>query len=120
EALVTALDAREHETKAHSRRVADYTVHLARQMGIRSPELEAIRRGAMLHDMGKIGISDNILLNPAALTDLEWREMRRHPQIGYWILNGIDSLRPAAEIVLSHHERFDGSGYPRRLKGDAI
>jgi len=74
----------------------------------------------MLHDIGKIGISDNILLKPAPLTDREWREMQRHPQIGYWILNAVETLRPAAEIVLSHHERFDGSGYPRRLRGEEI
>lgn len=120
EALVAALDAREHETLAHSKRVSEYTVHLAREMGVEEDPLEVIRRGAMLHDIGKIGISDNILLKPARLTESEWKEMRRHPEIGFWILNGIDSLRPAAGIVLSHHERFDGSGYPQGLKGTAI
>jgi putative nucleotidyltransferase with HDIG domain len=120
EALVAALDAREHETKAHSRRVADYSVHLAEAMGVRGAELEAIRRGALLHDIGKIGIPDRILLKPASLTPAEWTEMRRHPEIGYWILNGIEGLRPAAEIVLAHHERFGGRGYPRRLRGEEI
>ncbi|MBZ5585367.1 MAG: response regulator [Acidobacteriia bacterium] len=120
EALVAALDAREHETTAHSRRVAEYAVRLAEELGVRGEALENIRRGAMLHDIGKIGISDTILLKPARLTDAEWAEMRRHPQIGYWILNGIESLRPAAEIVLAHHERFDGRGYPRGLKGEEI
>lgn len=120
EALVAALDAREHETEAHSRRVAEYTVYLARGMNLAGEVVETIRRGAMLHDIGKIGISDNILLKPAPLTDREWREMQRHPQIGYWILNAVETLRPAAEIVLSHHERFDGSGYPRRLRGEEI
>jgi response regulator RpfG family c-di-GMP phosphodiesterase len=120
EALVAALDAREHETEAHSRRVAEYTVYLARGMNLAGEVVETIRRGAMLHDIGKIGISDNILLKPAPLTDREWREMQRHPQIGYWILNAVETLRPAAEIVLSHHERFDGSGYPRRLCGEEI
>jgi putative two-component system response regulator len=120
DALVAALDAREHETRAHSRRVAEYTVRLAEDLGVGGPELENIRRGAMLHDIGKIGISDNILLKPGPLTDDEWREMRRHPQIGSWILNGVETLRAAGDIVLAHHERFDGLGYPRRLKGEEI
>lgn len=120
EALVAALDAREHETKAHSKRVGEYTVHLARTMGVGGEDLQIFRRGAMLHDIGKIGIPDGILLKPGQLTDGEWREMRRHPQIGYWILNGIEALRPAAEIVLCHHERFDGGGYPRGLRGEEI
>jgi putative two-component system response regulator len=120
ESLVAALDAREHETKAHSRRVAEYTVYLARRMILPEGSIETIRRGAMLHDIGKIGISDNILLKPSRLTDKEWREMQRHPQIGYWILDAVETLRPAAEIVLSHHERFDGGGYPRGLRGEEI
>jgi putative two-component system response regulator len=120
EALVAALDAREHETKAHSRRVAEYTVYLAGRTGIDGEPLDTIRRGAMLHDVGKIGISDNILLKPAPLSDAEWGQMRRHPQIGFWILEGIESLRSAAEIVLSHHERYDGLGYPRGLRGEEI
>ncbi len=120
DALVAALDAREHETKAHSRRVAEYTVRLAESFGITGERLKNIRRGAMLHDIGKIGISDNILLKPGPLTDPEWEDMRRHPQIGHWILSGIEGLRGAGEIVLAHHERFDGSGYPSRLKGEQI
>ncbi len=117
EALVAALDAREHETRAHSWRVAEYALRLAEGLGAAAEDRETVRRGAMLHDVGKIGISDAILLKPGPLTDAEWSEMRRHPQIGYWILSGIENLRPAAEIVLSHHERFDGHGYPRGLKG---
>ena len=120
EALVTALDAREHETKAHSRRVGEYAVYLAREMGLDGPALEVIRRGAMLHDIGKIGIPDHILLKPSHLTEAEWCEMRKHPQIGYWILSGIEPLRSAAEMVLCHHERFDGRGYPRGLRGEEI
>lgn len=120
EALVTALDAREHETKAHSRRVGEYAVYLARRMGVDPDQLEVIRRGAMLHDIGKIGVPDHILLKPGQLTEAEWWEMRKHPQIGYWILSGIQELRPAAEIVLCHHERFDGRGYPRGLRGEEI
>jgi len=120
EALVNALDVREHETQAHSRRVSEYTIHLANELGTESTDLEVIRRGALLHDIGKIGISDRILMKPDTLTEVEWMEMRRHPQIGYWILSGIAGLRAASDIVLSHHERYDGLGYPRRLKGMEI
>jgi HD-GYP domain-containing protein (c-di-GMP phosphodiesterase class II) len=100
--------------------VGDYAVHLARQMHLDESELEIIHRGAMLHDIGKIGIPDRILLKPGELTDAEWREMRRHPEIGHWIVSGVEALRPAAEIVLCHHERFDGNGYPRGLKGEQV
>ena len=120
EALVAALDAREHETQAHSQRVSEYTVYLAGLMGVDSADIANFRNGALLHDIGKIGISDSILLKPGELNEAEWSEMRKHPQIGYWILNAIEALRPAAEIVLSHHEHFDGLGYPRRLKGREI
>ena len=117
EALVTALDAREHETQAHSERVSQFTVRLAQAMGVTGPDLEVIRKGAMLHDIGKIGISDLILLKPGPLTADEWTEMRKHPMIGAWIVNGVDSLQAASQIVLSHHEKFDGTGYPRNLRG---
>jgi putative nucleotidyltransferase with HDIG domain len=117
EALVTALDAREHEVQAHSERVSQFTVRLAQAMGVQGADLELIRKGAMLHDIGKIGISDLILLKPGPLSAEEWTEMRKHPMIGAWIVNGVDSLRGASHIVLSHHEKFDGTGYPRNLRG---
>ncbi len=120
EALVAALDARERETHAHSLRVSEYTIHMAVELGVSGDDLEVLRRGAMLHDIGKIGISDTILLKPSALDAREWIEMRKHPLIGYWILKGIESLQSASDIVLSHHERFDGQGYPRELKADEI
>jgi putative nucleotidyltransferase with HDIG domain len=120
EALVAALDAREHETQAHSKRVSEYTLYLAREMSVDALDLDVIRRGAMLHDIGKIGIPDSILLKPGKLTDEEWVGMQKHPQIGYWILAGIEALRPASDIVLSHHERHDGNGYPRKLSADQI
>jgi putative nucleotidyltransferase with HDIG domain len=120
EALVSALDAREHEIQAHSKRVSEYTLYLAREIGVDTRSLDVIRRGAMLHDVGKIGISDSILLKPGKLTESEWVEMQKHPQIGYWILEGVDMLRPASEIVLSHHERWDGTGYPNQLSGEQI
>ena len=119
-ALVAALDAREHETEAHSRRVGDYALHLAEVMGVATVAREEIRKGALLHDIGKIGISDRILLKPGKLTSEEWIEMRKHPEIGYWILMGSRELRAASEIVITHHERWDGDGYPNRLHGDDI
>ena len=120
EALVAALDAREHETQAHSKRVSEYTLFLAREMSVDAGNLDIIRRGAMLHDIGKIGISDTILLKPGKLTDEEWVDMQKHPQIGFWILDGIEALKPASDVVLSHHERYDGKGYPRKLRGSDI
>ncbi|MBK9517335.1 MAG: response regulator [Anaeromyxobacter sp.] len=119
-ALVAALDAREHEVSNHSQRVVRYTLAIARRMGLAEAELPDIGRGALLHDIGKIGIPDGILLKPAKLTDEEWQEMRRHPQIGFEILKAIPFLGLPADIVLSHQERFDGKGYPRGLAGEAI
>jgi putative nucleotidyltransferase with HDIG domain len=120
EALVHALDAREHETSDHSQRVVRYTLAIARQMKIPEVELEDIGRGALLHDIGKIGVPDSILLKPGPLTAAEWVEMRRHPEVGYRILESIEFLRPAAEIVVAHQERWDGSGYPNKLQGEQI
>lgn len=120
DALVAALDAREHETSDHSQRVVRYTAAIAREMGVEEPELGAICRGALLHDIGKIGVSDAVLLKPGPLTSAEWAEMRRHPEIGYEILRNIPFLHEPAEIVLAHQERWDGKGYPRGLKGEAI
>jgi len=120
DAMVAALDAREHEPESHSKRVSEGAAVLASSLGVETELMEAIRRGAMLHDIGKIGIPDSILLKPGKLTGPEWVEMRKHPQIGFWILDGIEVLTPARQIVLTHHENFDGSGYPAGLKGDAI
>jgi HD-GYP domain-containing protein (c-di-GMP phosphodiesterase class II) len=120
EALVAALDARECETHRHSERVAKYARFLAENMGVKGGELEDIYRGALLHDIGKIGVPDAILLKPASLTEEEWTIMKKHPEIGERILLGVAFLKPAAELVLSHEERFDGAGYPRRLRGEEI
>jgi putative nucleotidyltransferase with HDIG domain len=120
EALVTALDARERETHAHSKRVSEYSVHLASEMGVRGAELEVVRQGSMLHDIGKIGVPDRILLKPGSLSAEEWVEMRKHPEIGAWIVSGVESLKQAADIVISHHERFDGTGYPAAKAGLTI
>jgi len=120
EALVTALDAREHETRAHSQRVREYAMTLAQNLGLKHDDLVQIGRGALLHDVGKIGVRDSILLKPGKLNEEDWIEMRKHPQIGYTILQSIEFLCPAAEIVLCHHERWDGKGYPNRLAGEDI
>lgn len=119
-ALVRSLDARESEVGSHSERVMNYTLLLAKNMGITEPELSVISKGALLHDIGKIGVPDNILLKPGKLTSGEWMEMKRHPQIGHEILNDIKFLRGASEFILAHHERFDGKGYPNGTKGREI
>jgi putative nucleotidyltransferase with HDIG domain len=119
-ALVSALDARERETQAHSLRVQEYTLRLAQEIGVSEEDLVAIAAGALLHDIGKIGIPDAILLKPGPLTEEEWEVMRRHPQIGGEILKGLTHLEAAWAIVLAHQERWDGTGYPCGLAGAAI
>jgi len=120
-ALAAALDVREHNTGVHSQRVADYTLRLAREVGVRSKEtLDVFWRGALLHDVGKIGIPDSVLLKPGPLSREEWVVMRHHPEVGARMLRKIEFLRGPSEIVLSHHERYDGAGYPRKLKGPQI
>ena len=118
--LVVALDAREHETQNHSQRVALRTVYLARQLGVEERNLPTIAQGALMHDVGKIGVPDPILLKPGPLTPEEWIVMKTHPEIGYSILKGIAFLREAREIVFAHQERYDGSGYPRGIKKEEI
>jgi putative two-component system response regulator len=115
-----ALDLRDRETEGHSRRVTQLTVSLAQALDISDGEIMHIRRGALLHDMGKIGIPDSILHKPDKLTDEEWTIMRKHPQLAYDMLYPIEYLRPALEIPLTHHEKWDGTGYPRGLKGEEI
>lgn len=119
-ALVKALDAREKEVGSHSERVMNYALLLAGQYGITGTELQELSKGALLHDIGKIGISDNILLKPGPLDEREWSEMRRHPRVGQAILSEIPFLKGPAGIILSHHEHYDGSGYPDRLSGEQI
>lgn len=115
-----ALDLRDRETEGHSQRVTRLTADLARASGMNEEEIMHLRRGALLHDMGKIGIPDAILHKPAALTEEEWVIMRRHPQLAYDMLRSVEYLRPALEIPLNHHEKWDGTGYPRGLRGEAI
>ncbi|MFZ3199790.1 MAG: HD domain-containing phosphohydrolase [Candidatus Acidiferrales bacterium] len=120
EALGSALDAKDAETEGHCQRVTAFTITIAKAMGVDKALLRHIARGAFLHDIGKMGIPDQILRKPSPLT-LEEREiMRRHCEIGYAVLERIPFLKEAAEIVLSHQECYDGSGYPRGLKGEQI
>lgn len=115
-----ALDLRDKETEGHSRRVTEMAVRLAKQMGVRGEELVHIQRGALLHDIGKVGIPDGILLKPGPLTDEEWEIMRMHPVYAYDLLLPISFLGPALDIPYYHHEKWDGTGYPQGLRGEQI
>jgi len=114
------LDMRDHITDKHTRRVSELTVNLAKRMGLSSSELGHIRRGALLHDIGKMGIPDSILLKPAPLTEAERAIMQTHPEKAYYILSRIEYLAQATDIPYCHHEKWDGTGYPRGLNGDEI
>jgi len=120
EGWARALELRDQETVGHTRRVAYMTVRMAQAMGILGNQLMHIRRGALLHDIGKMGIPDNILLKPAGLDEAEWEIMRQHPRMAHEMLVVIPFLRPALDIPLSHHERWDGQGYPQGLSGEQI
>jgi len=108
------------EVRVHSARVAAISVEIAEALHLPVKEREAVRRAALLHDIGKIGVRDAVLLKPGPLDQEEWVEMREHPRLGWALLQRIEFLREASEIVLQHQERFDGSGYPAGLKGEAI
>jgi len=120
EALVTALDARECETSHHSQRVVKYSLAIGQKLGLSTEELEQLARGALLHDIGKIGVPDSILLKPGPLTEDEWVEMKKHPEIGARILSDIEFLKNASEIVMTHQEQWNGDGYPAGLVGKDI
>lgn len=115
-----ALDLRDKETEGHSLRVTEMTMELAHAAGISETELVHIHRGALLHDIGKMGVPDGILLKPGKLTDEEWVVMRKHPVYAFELLSPIAYLCPAIDIPYCHHEKWDGSGYPRGLKGEEI
>ncbi len=118
--LVSALDLRDSETQWHSRRVGRFARRLAEEMGIAGRELDDVERGATLHDLGKIGVRDAVLLKPGPLDEAEWVEMKRHPMLGYEILKNISFLANARLIPLHHQERWDGQGYPGALAGEQI
>ncbi len=120
EAMADAVDMRDRYTYEHSKRVAEYAERIARRMGLPGEEIETIRLVARVHDLGKIGVPDHVLLKPDKLTPEEWRLMERHPEIGCEILARFPEYRQGKELVLAHHERFDGRGYPRGLRGDQI
>lgn len=114
------LDMRDHQTDEHTLRVMDLTVALAKKMGVSEDELGHVRRGALLHDIGKMGIPDAILQKPGVLSEAEWKIMQTHPELAYRFLSHIDYLAPAMDIPYYHHEKWDGTGYPRQLKGEEI
>ncbi|HEY6378870.1 MAG TPA: HD-GYP domain-containing protein [Candidatus Dormibacteraeota bacterium] len=119
-ALTNALDARDKETEGHSRRVVEYSRAIGRELGLADDRMRVLAHGALLHDIGKIGVPDNILLKPSKLTPEEWQLMRQHPAIGEAMIRDVDVLREARRIILHHHERWNGSGYPRGLRGAHI
>jgi response regulator RpfG family c-di-GMP phosphodiesterase len=119
-ALGAALDLRDGQTADDSRRVCEYSLEIARRMGCSEVQLKSLSRGALLHDIGTLAIPDSILSKPGKLTPEEWNTMRGHVQIGYDMVSRIPFLRDAADLVLSHHERYDGTGYPRGLQGEQI
>src|SRR6266550_1437199 len=120
QALSNALDVRDSETEGHSRRVVEYMELIIAELSVPTEDLAMLRRGALLHDIGKIGVPDNVLRKPAALSDAEWVLVKRHPEHGARIISRIPFLEDVSRIVRHHHERWDGKGYPDGLAGDAI
>lgn len=120
EGMISALDYRDTETQWHSRRVSLFSRRIGQAFGLSGPALDIVEQGALLHDIGKIGVRDAILLKPGKLTPEEWVEMKLHPEFGYRMLSRIPYLHDAAMIVLQHQERFDGKGYPQGLAGEDI
>jgi HD-GYP domain-containing protein (c-di-GMP phosphodiesterase class II) len=118
--LCSALDLRDNVTHGHARHVSELASVVAWQMGLRKEQVRRIEKAAVLNDIGKIGVADAVLAKPGPLDDAEWAEMKRHPELGCQMLQRIDLLKDVAEIVYAHHERYDGDGYPRGLKGDQI
>jgi len=119
-ALTAALETRDSETHGHSERVVSYSLRLGREYGLNSEQMKSLEFGALLHDIGKIGVPDSILRKPAKLTEEEWVRMREHPLHGQQILRGIEFLQGATRVVAQHHEKWDGTGYPLGLRGDDI
>jgi putative nucleotidyltransferase with HDIG domain len=121
ENFMAALDLRDVETYGHSKTVARYSHVLAEACGVRDPAtLDSIRKGALLHDAGKMAIPDSILKKPGPLTAQEWSAIRRHPALGYGLVRDVKLVPEVGNIILCHHEKYDGTGYPKGLKGEAI
>ena len=120
EGWANALELRDRETEGHARRVTERTIRLAEAMGLKGVNLLHLRRGSLLHDIGKMGVPDEILLKPGALTEEEWVIMRKHPKFAFNLLSPITYLRASLDIPYCHHEKWDGTGYPRGLKGEEI
>lgn len=120
EGWARALELRDQETEGHTRRVVQMTLDLARLLGVAADEMENLRRGALLHDIGKMGIPDSVLLKPGTLNDRESEIMKRHPEYAHDLIEPIEYLRGAMSIPFCHHEKWDGTGYPRGLEGEEI
>lgn len=115
-----ALALKDEETENHSQHVVEMILSIARKLGLAEDEIANIKRGALLHDRGKMGLPDNILHKPGKLTDNEWEIMHRHPRYAYDMLSPVDYLRPALSIPYNHHEKWDGSGYPHGLREEEV
>nr|WP_236587808.1 HD-GYP domain-containing protein [Tumebacillus amylolyticus] len=120
EALANAVAAKDDETNGHCKRVVQYSILIGRELGLDKHLMQQLEWGALLHDIGKIAVPDAILKKPGALTEEEWVVMREHPQMGYLMVKNIDFLNEGADVVLHHHERIDGRGYPHQLKSEQI
>jgi putative nucleotidyltransferase with HDIG domain len=118
--LAQAIDARDHYTHSHSENVARYAVAIASQMNLPAKEIELIRQACELHDLGKIGIEDSILLKPSELNTMEWEQIKKHPTIGAQILEPLTFLNGVVDLIRQHHEHYDGTGYPEGRKGEDI
>jgi HD-GYP domain-containing protein (c-di-GMP phosphodiesterase class II) len=115
-----AMDLRDKDTEGHTQRVTELTLKMAGAAGMDANEIVHVRRGALLHDLGKLGVPDSILLKPGKLTEEEWVVMRKHPQYAFDMLSSVTYLRHALDIPFCHHEKWDGTGYPNGLKGEQI
>lgn len=118
--LVKALEAKDQYTRGHSERVAHHAIALAKHIGLGEKQIEILRKGALLHDIGKIGVREDVLMKPGKLTEEEFQHIKKHPEMGYDICKPLKSLAPSLPVIRSHHERIDGKGYPDGLKGDEI
>jgi putative nucleotidyltransferase with HDIG domain len=118
--MAYALEVRDHETKGHCQRVTTLTILLAKKLGVSAEQLIHVKRGALLHDVGKMAVPDNILFKPGKLSNEEWAIMKMHPKYAIDMLTPVEFLKPALNIPHYHHEKWDGSGYPYGLKGEEI